>query len=237
MLPKDELWQLYRAAYEQYQSEILNSDKAYHRYVNDFFTYHLPITVISETDLRLHVMNVFAIKELLEERKDLVETYFNRNSFEQLDYLKMNNLFNSGKKAKKDSLANFGDHQIHLITEFANRTSLFVVKVTTKEIKELFDCKLRIPIQATNNRHVALFLGALRSYGLLPFSWQKMIEEHKLISSSETNEPLSASQLRCGLSQAKKRELSNERDADLKDSEVGFESTCKDFVMKLKESL
>ena len=43
-LPENELWQLYRAAYEQYQSEIRNGEKAYSRYVNDFYYYHLPCT-------------------------------------------------------------------------------------------------------------------------------------------------------------------------------------------------
>ncbi len=237
MLPKDELWQLYRAAYEQYQLEILDGDKAYHRYVNDFFSYHLPIARLNETDMRIHVMHVFAMKELLEERKDLVETYFREASFKYQDFLTMNGLFNSGNKAKTDRLANFGDHQIGLITEFVNRTSLFTTKVTGNKMKELFECKLSVPIQATNNRHVALFFGALRSYGLLPFSWQKMIAENKLVSSSETNEPLSASQLRCGLSQAKKSKLAYERNSDLKESEMGFDSICKEFIRKLKESL
>ena len=237
MLPKDELWQLYRAAYEQYQLEILNSDKAYHRFVNDFFSYHLPIGSLNETDFRLHIMRVFAMKELLEERKDLVEMYFKKDNFEHQDYLKMNDLFNTGHKAKKDNLANFENRQINLITEFANRTSLFATKVTANTVKELFECKLGVPIQATNNRHVALFFGALRDYGLLPFAWQKIIAEHKLISSSETNEPLSASQLRCGLSQAKKSRLANEKNLDRKDSEVGFDSICKEFIRKMKESL
>ena len=182
-------------------------------------------------------MHLFAVKELLEERKDLVETYFTKVSFEHEDFLEMNGFFNSGSKAKKDSLAHFENYQISLITEFANKTSLFVANVTEKDMKELFECKLQVPIQATNNRHVSLFFGALRDYGLLPFSWQKMIAEHKLISSSETNEPLSASQLRCGLSQAKRSKLVNARNAGLKDPDVGFESTCKDFVIKLKESL
>lgn len=34
-LSKDELWTLYRAAYEQYKLEILNDGKLYDRYVND----------------------------------------------------------------------------------------------------------------------------------------------------------------------------------------------------------
>lgn len=42
-LSKDELWTLYRTAYEQYKLEILNDGKLYDRYVNDFVSYHLPV--------------------------------------------------------------------------------------------------------------------------------------------------------------------------------------------------
>ena len=65
-LPENELWLLFRAAYEQYKSEILNGEKAYSRYVNDFFSYHLPVVSMNEADTRLHVMHVCAVKEMLE---------------------------------------------------------------------------------------------------------------------------------------------------------------------------
>lgn len=71
-MPENELWQLYRAAYEQYQCEILKGEKNYSRFVNDFFAYHLPTSCTGEEQMRLHVMHVFSVKELLEERRDLV---------------------------------------------------------------------------------------------------------------------------------------------------------------------
>lgn len=238
-LPEDELWQLFRAAYGQYQSEILNGEKAYSRYVNDFFTYNLPAMYMSEADVRTHVMNVCSVKELLEERHDLVEAFFSKDKFEKKDYQNMHYLFNTGKKLDPDPvvLARFSDKQIRLIADFANDTSLFVTRVSENNIKNLFDCTLSMPLQATNNRHVALFFGSLREYGLLPFSWQMIVENNKLLASSKTNEPLKASQLRCGLAQARKAKLFLKAQSREKNEDVGFESSCREFIKKLKESL
>jgi hypothetical protein len=64
-----------------------------------------------------------------------------------------------------------------------------------------------------------------------------IMERYKLLSSSANNEPLRASQLRCRLSQAKNPKLGKKKKSNLKDEEVGFESTCRSFVLRLKESL
>lgn len=239
-LPKDELWQLYRAAYEQYQSEILNGEKVYSRYVNDFIYYHLPCTSIREADIRLHVLHVFALKELMEERRDLVEAFFSKDGFEEKDFLIMDDLFNKGKSLEESEpvyLAHFNDEQILLITTFANSTSLFKSEVTEGDIKNLFECRLTVPLQATVNRYVAIFFGKLREHGLLPYSWQKIMENHKLVSSSVNNEPLRASQLRCGLSQARVANLRKKPNSNILDEGIGFYDSCEVFIKKLKECL
>lgn len=64
-----------------------------------------------------------------------------------------------------------------------------------------------------------------------------IIENNKLIASSANNEPLRASQLRCGLSQAKNVKLAKAKLSNYKIDDVGFESVCDDFVKKLKESM
>ena len=127
-MPENELWQLYRAAYEQYQSEIKNGEKAYSRYVNDFVSYHLPCVCMSEEAIRLHVMRVFAIKELLEDRSGLVESFFTTDSFCEEDFFQMDYLFNKGMKIVEPEpvfLAHFNDEQISLIRGFAKSASLF----------------------------------------------------------------------------------------------------------------
>lgn len=224
-MPEKELWQLYRAAYEQYQSEIRNGEKSYSRFVNDFFSYHLPCIYMDEEAVRLHVMRVFALKELLEDRSDLVEAFFTKYSFKEEDFLLMDRLFNKGIKLKEPEpvfLAHFNDVQIHLIREFAKEASLFQPVASEEDIKNLFECKLSHPLQATVNRHVALFFGKLRDQGLLPHSWQKIMEDNKLVSSSFNNEPLRGSQLRCGLSQARYANLGKKPNSNQTDEEIGL---------------
>ena len=239
-MPENELWQLYRAAYEQYQSEILNGEKAYSRYVNDFYSYHLPCAYMNEEAIRLHVMRVFALKELLEDRSDLVEAFFTKDSFCEEDFFQMDYLFNKGMTIVEPEpvfLAHFNDEQISLIRGFAKSASLFKPEASEEDIKNLFECKLSHPLQATVNRNVALFFGKLREKGLIPHAWQMIIEENKLISSSSDNQPLRASQLRCGLAQARNASLGKKPNSDKPDSELGFYDTCDSFVKKLKESL
>ena len=239
-LPKDELWRLYRAAYEQYQSEILNDGKDYSRYVNDFIYYHLPCSCFREADIRLHVKHVFALKELLEERRDLVDAFFSQESFEEKEFLLMDDLFNKGKSLDEPEpvyLAHFSDNQIHIITDFVSSTSLFKSEVTENDIKDLFECKLSVPLQARVNRQVAIFFGKLRDHGLLPYSWQMIMESHKLVSSSVSNKPLRASQLRCGLSQARVANLRKMPNSNILDDGVGFYDSCDIFIQKLKEYL
>jgi hypothetical protein len=239
-LPQNELWQLYRAAYEQYQSVIIKGEKSYSRYVNDFIYYHLPCTSIREADIRLHFMHVFDLKELLEERRDLVDAFFSKDSFEEKDFLLMDDLFNKGKSHDEPEsvyLAHFSDEQIRIITNFVRSTSLFKSEVTESDIKDLFECRLSVPLQAKVNRHVAIFFGKLREHGLLPYSWQMIMESHKLVSSSANNEPLRASQLRCGLSQARVANLRKKPNSNILDDGIGFYDSCDVFIKKLKECL
>ena len=148
-------------------------------------------------------MHVFVLKELLEERRDLVDAFFSKDSFEEKDFLLMDYLFNKGKNLNEPEpvyLAHFSDEQIHIITDFVCSTSMFKSEVTENDIKYLFECKLSFPLQARVNRHVAIFFGKLRDHGLLPYSWQMIMENHKLVSSSVSNKsPLMTSFLILGM--------------------------------------
>jgi hypothetical protein len=185
-------------------------------------------------------MHVFALKELLEERRDLVDAFFSKDVFEEKDFLLMDALFNKGKNLEEPEpvcLAHFSDGQISLITNFVRSTSLFKSEVTENSIRDLFECRLQVPLQATVNRYVAIFFGKLREHGLLPYSWQKIMENHKLVSSSVNNEPLRASQLRCGLSQARVANLRKKPNSNILDDGIGFYDSCDVFIKKLKECL
>ena len=238
-MPGDELWQLCRIAFEQYKSEIICGEKTYSRFIYDFLYYHLPISGMSEVDVRTHFMHVCEVVELLEERRDLVDAFFSKIKFDKVDYRQMLHLFNTGKgiEPKSEFLAHFSHEQLARITEFVRASSLFRNEVTEEIMRDLFECRLQRPLQANSNRNVALFFGALREHSLLPFQWQMILERNKLLSSSANNEPLRASQLRCSLSQARNPKLGKKKKSNLKDEEIGFESTCRSFVLRLKESL
>jgi hypothetical protein len=226
VLPEDELWQLYRAAYEQYKSEIQSGDYSYNRFVARFFSYHLPVFCMNEAETRLHVMHVCELKELLESRRDLVETYFSQDVFEKEDYVQMNKEFNTNDFVikKPTVLACFNDDQISLISHFANEANLFMYPVDDADIRNLFSCSLAQPLRAKVNRRVAKFLDSLRNEGFLPHAWQKMIADNRLLSSSVTGKPLSAHMLGSYLS-------------DYKQGSDTLDGMCKQLTIKLKESM
>lgn len=160
---KDELWTLFRAAYEQYQSEIVNDSKLYDRYVNDFISYHLPVFSQEEESIRNHFKNLFSIYELLTTRKDLVEKFFKLPEFEKKDFLEMVHSFNHIEYVVETphSLATFNENQIRLITQFANESNFFVETVDERTVDLFFSCKLKRPLVVQNMRHVLQFMFAL----------------------------------------------------------------------------
>lgn len=222
--PEDELWELYRAAYEQYQSNVLNGDQLYDRYVKDFISYHLPCFYREKEAIMLHSKNINNMYELLTDRLDLVESFFVKNHFTEKDYQDMHRLFNTSVKvsAKKAILGLFDAEEISLITRTANEANLFDHIVTEDEIEQLMSCTLPVPLQVTSNRRFALFFDAIRSGGRIIFSWQKKIENNKLIASSETRQPITSNGIASALTQAKAHP-------------DGFESICSTFAKKLKE--
>lgn len=224
IVPEDELWELYRAAYEQYKYEIVNGDKLYSRFVNDFISYHLPCFYSDIDAIRRHSRNVNNLYEILTERLDLVEMFFSKEHFTKTDYHTMHRLFNTTEKisTKKSTLAIFDAEELSLITQTANEAHLFVSDVSIEKMAQLFDCSLENPLKLTSNRHFARFFDALRGGGYLPFSWQKIISDYHLVISSETQHPLSANGIASALAQSKR-------------SPDGFEAKCKLLVKKLKE--
>lgn len=83
----------------------------------------------------------------------------------------------------------------------------------------------------------------LKSYGKIDdYSALGNIERNEEDTREEyeskyTNQPLRASNLRCGLSQAKNTKLAKEKSSLNRLEDIGFEATCNAFVKKLKESM
>ena len=192
-LSKDELWTLYRAAYEQYKLEILNDGKLYDRYVNDFVSYHLPVFSSEELIIRNHFKHVFSLYELLTTRKDLVIKYFTKSSFEKGDFETMVYEFNHIEVVVESPriLASFTPEQIRLITKFANESNFFVDTVDERTVDLFFKCKLKRPLVVQNMRHVLQFMFALSMQKMIPHNWVSLIADNKLLSPQKTMKPSS----------------------------------------------
>lgn len=223
----NELWTLFRAAYEQYQLEIVNDNKLYDRYVNDFISYHLPVFSNVEEVVRNHFRNIFCLYELLTNRKDLVEKYFIRTVFEVEDFNEMLYSFNhlDYKITKSKILASFNEAQIRLITQFANESNLFVYKVDEKTIDDFFRCNLDNGLIVTNMANILPLLYELSRQKMIPYNWVSLLADNKLLIPQKTMK----SSTRMAISS---------RLTELKDSVVDFPGKAYiNLVQQLKEMI
>ena len=170
-LSKDELWDLFKVSYKHYQTEVINDRKIYNRYVNDLISYHLPVFTSDEEAIRKHFQNLFCVYELLTDRKDLVEKYFTKSTFEKTDFSKMLNEFNHVEVILKDSngLASFNRKQIKLITDFANRKNFFTTPV--------------------NLRYILQLLYSLSQQKMIPYNWVSLVVRNKMLAPQKSMIP------------------------------------------------
>lgn len=189
----DKLWALFRSAYELYQSEIINGDKLYGRYVNDFISFHLPIFTSDEFLIRKHIMHINAMHELLTERIDLVKKYFTMDDFTFTDYESMNKEFNSVDIVRQQSemIANFNHAQISLITVFVNEANLFLEPINDKMLQAFFEGTLNEPLIANNASSFLLLLNMLYKNKFLIYGWQKIVAEKGLLKSNRAKRTMS----------------------------------------------
>lgn len=223
----NELWTLFRAAYEQYQLEIVNDNKLYDRYVNDFISYHLPVFSNVEEVVRNHFRNIFCLYELLTNRKDLVEKYFIRTVFEVEDFNEMLYSFNhlDYKITKSKILASFNEAQIRLITQYANESNLFVYKVDEKTIDDFFRCNLDNGLIVTNMANILPLLYELSRQKMILYNWVSLLADNKLLIPQKTMK----SSTRMAISS---------RLTELKDSVVDFPGKSYiNLVQQLKEMI
>ena len=224
-LSKDELWTLYRAAYEQYKSEILNDGKLYDRYVNDFVSYHLPVFSSEEQIVRNHFKHVFSLYELLTTRKDIVTKYFTKSSFEKGDFETMVYEFNHIEVVVESPriLASFTTEQIRLITKFANESNFFVDGIDEETMDGFFKCALDESLVVVNMRQVLQLLYALSIEKMIPHNWVSLIAGNQLLTPKSTGK-------------ASKRGAISSRLSELKASSAKFPSgEFLDFAKQLKE--
>lgn len=161
--PKDELWALFCAAYEQYQLEVINDKKLFQRFVNDFISFHLPVFSEDSNVIREHTRNLSNVYELLTEREDLVAKYFTKASFTLEDFKKMIFEFNHVEHVNErpSFIAQFNEDQIRLITQFANEAHLFEDDVDEETINSFFMCTLDHTLYVKQLRPVLTFFYCL----------------------------------------------------------------------------
>ena len=189
----DELWALLCAAHKQYQSEIVNGNKLYHRFVNDFISYHLLFFSEDEHLIKMHIRNVSSVFELLTERLDLIEKYFDKDSFVYDEYVEMIMEFNTVEKVYDHSkqMGWFNDEQIRLLLNYINDVEeIFVEDITESELKGFFACNLEKPLVVKRLSWFLMLLNALAHDKFLVRGWQKLIVENKLLMSNKSNKPV-----------------------------------------------
>lgn len=190
MFSEEELWELTCLAHEWYHDRFVGKKQIYRRFVKDFINYHLYCTFEKEKEIRSHIMNVLAIHELLEERKDLVEKFIAKKEFTRDDFSEMIYQFNTTEycihkddiQATKETLGKFSPRQISLLTRQMNENGLFTEELSEENTEKFFSCVR--PLKATNNGKAGLYLSQLCSNGLICYSWQKLLEDKALLISS-----------------------------------------------------
>lgn len=216
-----ELWILYKAAHEIYQSEVIGNGKLYNRYVSDFLNSHTYADCIDAAEMNAHKKNFHIMEELLTIRKDLVQKYFTKEKLCDSDYITMDQEFNTTQQlsdsevsivsrllpvaftSKPNFQCNFNSTQLSIITQSANEVRLFTPDVSEAEIKALFTCCLQHPLKSICNRRIAFFFDVLCKHKLISARWQHVLDKNELILSSAKNTLLTSSKLSTALNEAK----------------------------------
>lgn len=202
--PEDELWELYHAAYVQYRSEVMNGDKKYDRFVNDFISYNIFIGSSDPSQIKEHIRNVSALHELLTSRIDLVKEYFTLPSFDKEAYFQMNHRFNTTDFVEKRPaiIGVFNDQQLGLIMHFANEAKLFVSKVDVETMRSFFNCSLKKTLVVKQSAPFLLLLNVLSIYHFIDSRWKLMVAANSLLAPRRTMIPYSRTALSSRLYEA-----------------------------------
>lgn len=189
------LWTLYLTAYRLYQREVIEQKKLYKRFKDDFINGNTYPKRCDVDGLNEHNKNLGILRELLENRLDLIEKYFVRPSFEHKDYLAMQHELDTTevgsttiseaphiKPLTLDS--NVSSEMFEGLAKVLNDTHVFTTSVTVEQVEAMLALKLSSPLKADVNRKVVTFFDALRSHNLIANNWQKIIADSGFFISS-----------------------------------------------------
>lgn len=152
------LWTLYQTAYRLYQKEVIEEKKLYKRFKDDFINGNTYPKRCDVDGLNEHNKNLGILKELLDNRCDLVEKYFVRSSFEHKDYLAMQHELDTTevgftctsevthlKPLTLDS--NVSSEMFAGLAKVLNDTHVFTTRVTSEQVEAMLALKLSIPLE------------------------------------------------------------------------------------------
>lgn len=211
------LWTLYKTAYRLYQKEVIEEKKLYKRFKDDFINGNTYPKRCDVDGLNEHNKNLGILKELLGNRRDLVETYFVKSKFEHEDYLAMQHELDTTevgtisisevKPIRPLTLdSNVSSEMFAGLAKVLNDTHVFTTNVTEQQVEAMLALKLASPLKADVNRKVVIFFDALRSHNLIANNWQKMIADSGFFISSASNTPITYSSISTLLGATKKNE-------------------------------
>lgn len=219
------LWTLYLTAYRLYQREVIEQKKLYKRFKDDFINGNTYPKRCDVDELNEHNKNLGILRELLENRLDLIEKYFVRPSFEHKDYLAMQHELDTTevgsttiseaphiKPLTLDS--NVSSEMFEGLAKVLNDTHVFTTSVTVEQVEAMLALKLSSPLKADVNRKVVTFFDALRSHNLIANNWQKIIADSGFFISSATNSPITYTSISTLLGATKKNEDRKKKGAE-----------------------
>ena len=151
------LWTLYLTAYRLYQREVIEQKKLYKRFKDDFINGNTYPKRCDVDGLNEHNKNLGILRELLENRLDLIEKYFVRPSFEHKDYLAMQHELDTTevgsttiseaphiKPLTLDS--NVSSEMFEGLAKVLNDTHVFTTSVTVEQVEAMLALKLSSPL-------------------------------------------------------------------------------------------
>ena len=233
---KSGLLELCHEAYDQYQIEVVKSNKLYQRFADDLVYSHEFHDALDARSKNEHQKNFNIIKTLLWERRDLVELFFSQPSLSDDSINEFINLFNtttSIPNKNANHVPSAGERSFDccltkdeyvILAECCNTMEIFTTKVSVDQVISLLDGSLTKPLRSKNNRYLAYLFEQLSIRSLIVRNWQIVIGSKKQIYSSSGNTFLTQKAVASALHQV---------------SAGGMNATCKmiyDFADQIKES-
>ena len=192
------LLEMLHEAYDLYQVEVVNQGKLYQRYADDFVYSHEFHDAIDAWSKNEHQKNYRIVDSLLSNRRDLIESYFNRDTVNDADLMEMIRQFNTTlpssnsfvartrvREASGHNLCSCLDNDdLIILARCCNDAQIFNEVIHADDLLSLLDGKMAMPLHSRNNRLVAFFFDQLSLYNLIIRNWQNVLAQQRCIVSS-----------------------------------------------------